>query len=83
MNHAVQVEVGDQVFAGKNPEPFGAVRFVHAHELVIGIEGAGDVTVPATSVQSVQEHKVVLDVGTLPFETQSAIKHAHEKEHGY
>ena len=83
MNHAVQVEVGDQVFAGKVPQSFGAVRFVHAHELVIDINDADDVTIPTTSVQSVHEHKVVLDVGTLPFETQSAIKHAHEKEHGY
>jgi len=83
MNQAVQVEVGDQVFAGKHAESFGAVRVVHAHELVIDIEGAGDVTVPAAAVQSVREHKVVLDVSMLPFETQSAIKHAHEKEHGY
>lgn len=83
MSHAVRVEVGDRVFAGKHPESFGAVRVVHAHELVIDIEGAGDVTIPAAAVQSVHEHKVVLDVSLLPFETQSAIKHAHEREHGY
>lgn len=83
MTHAVHVEIGDQVFAGKHPTAFGSVRVVHAHELVIDIEGAGDVTVPASVVLSVQEHKVVLDLAALPFETQSAIKHAHEKEHGY
>ena len=44
MNHAVQVEIGDQVFAGKHAEPFGAVRLVHTHELVIDIENKPSVT---------------------------------------
>ena len=38
---------------------------------------------PASALQSVHEHEVVIDLAALPFEIQTAIRHAYRKEHGY
>ena len=83
MTTRVQVNVGDEVFATGSTDAFGAVREVHAHELVIDIEGFGDIRVQADIVTSVHDHKVILDVDKLPTEVRNAIAHAHDGEDRY
>jgi len=80
MTKRVQVNVGDQVFAREDGEVFGGVREVHAHELVVDIEGLGDVVVPAVAVLAAHDQKVIVDVRQLPQEVRSAIAHAHDQE---
>jgi len=79
----VQVNVGDEVFATGSTDAFGAVREVHAHELVIDIEGFGDVRLAADVVTSVHDHKVIIDVNKLPTAVRDAIAHAHDGEDRY
>jgi len=76
----VQVQIGDEVVASKGSQRFGAVRVVHPHELIIDIEGFGDVRLPATAVLAVHDGKVVVDVRKLPDQIQTAIRHAHDLE---
>ena len=83
MTTRVQVSVGDEVFATGSTDAFGAVREVHANELVIDIEGFGDVRVQAAVVSSVHDHKVILDIDKLPLEVRNAIAHAHDGEDRY
>jgi hypothetical protein len=83
MTTRVQVNVGDEVFATGSTDAFGAVREVHAHELVIDIEGFGDVRVKAELVTSVHDHKVILDVEKLAPDIRDAIAHAHDGEDRY
>jgi hypothetical protein len=80
MTKSVQVEIGDQVYAGKSTEAFGGVRAVHEHDLIVDIEGKGDVKIPAAAVEAVHDHKVVVTVHALPPEIREAIAHAHEQE---
>jgi len=74
------VSIGDQVFAHDGGEAFGAVRGVHAHALLVYVEGIGDVTVPATAVTAVHADKVVVNVKQLPDDIQRAINKAHNRE---
>jgi hypothetical protein len=74
------VSIGDQVYAGEGTDPFGAVREVHAHVLIVNIEGAGDVRIPSAAVTSVHDAKIIVDLAQLPPEHQRAIKHAHDQE---
>jgi hypothetical protein len=80
MTKRVQVNVGDQVFAREDGEVFGGVREVRAHELVVDIEGLGDIVVPAEAVKAAHDQKVILDVKQLPQEVRNAIAHAHDQE---
>lgn len=80
MSKSVQVQIGDEVIAYKDSQRFGAVREVHTHELIIDIEGFGDVRLPAGAVQAVHDGKVVVDVRKLPDQVQHAIRHAHDLE---
>jgi len=80
MTKSVAVEIGDQVYAGKATEAFGAVRAIHPHGLLIDIEGRGDVTIPAEAVEAVHDHKIVLNLSALSHDLRKAISHAHEQE---
>jgi hypothetical protein len=76
----VNVTVGDQVFSREGTGSFGAVRHVRVHELIVNIEGAGDVAVPASAVKSVHDGKVIVDVQALPTFVRQAIAQAHRGE---
>ncbi len=76
----VEVNVGDQVYAAEGADPFGAVRRVHPHELIVFVEGTGDLAVPAAAVAAVHDGKVVLDPGALAPELRRAIAGAHQGE---
>jgi len=76
----IAVSVGDQVYAEEGADPVGAVRKVHADELVVFIEGTGDLTVPAEAVAAVHDGKVVLDAASLSPELRRAIASAHQAE---
>ena len=76
----IGVSVGDQVFAAEGDDPVGAVRKVRSDELVVFIEGTGDLTVPAEAVAAVHDGKVVLDAGALSPELRRAIATAHHGE---
>jgi hypothetical protein len=80
MSKNVQVQIGDEVVAHKDSQKFGAVREVHPHELIIDIEGFGDIRLPAGAVLAVHDGKVVVDVRKLPDQVQNAIRHAHDLE---
>lgn len=76
----VAVSVGDQVYAAEGADPFGAVRRVHPDELIVFIEGTGDLAVPAEAVAAVHDGKVVLDPDALTPELRRAIASAHQGE---
>jgi hypothetical protein len=80
MTKAVQVSVGDELFAEGSTEAFGAVRHVSEHEHIIDIEGYGDTTLAAASVVAVHDHKVIVDIESLPDDIRTAIAHAHDRE---
>lgn len=76
----VAVDVGDQVFGSEGGEEFGAVRQVRESDLVIDVEGFGEVTVLASVVTAVHDGKVIVDVKRLPREVRHAVGHAHDSE---
>jgi hypothetical protein len=80
MTKRVQVNIGDQVFAREDGEVFGAVREVRQNELLIAIEGLGDILVTAAAVIAAHDQKVILDVKQLPQDVRDAIAHAHDQE---
>ena len=77
---SVRVSIGDQVFPGEGADSFGAVRHVRAHELVVNVEGAGDLVVPSSAVKASHDGKVIVDVGRLPGDVQRAIARARALE---
>lgn len=76
----VGVGIGDQVYAKDGDDPFGAVRKVHAHDLLVYIEGTGDVTIAASAVTAVHDDKVIVDITALAPDIQRAITRAHIRE---
>ena len=80
MTTPVRVQVGDELFVQGSTEAFGAVREVHAHELVVDIEGYGDARLSAEAVVSVHDRKVVVDAARLPGHLRDAVAHAHDAE---
>ena len=74
------MSVGDELFAEGSTEAFGAVRHVRAHELLVDIEGFGDTTLAAEAVLAVHDHKVIVDIASLPEYLRTAIAHAHDRE---
>jgi hypothetical protein len=80
MQHAVAVQIGDQVYLSEGGEEAGSVRAVSPHELVIYIENAQDFVVPAQAVTAVHDGKVILDPKRLDPAMIEAIAHAHERE---
>jgi hypothetical protein len=80
MTKSVHVAVGDQLFAREDGDAFGAVLAVHAHDLLIDIEGSGQTLLPASAVQSVHDGKVLVDITKLRPEMQQMIARAHDRE---
>lgn len=77
-----RIEVGFQTFVTDGQEEFGAVRAVSSdgRSLTVYVENAGDFTVPASAVASVQEEKVTFDCQKLEPRLRDAIGHAHDAE---
>ncbi|MDB4991752.1 MAG: hypothetical protein JWN04_6930 [Myxococcaceae bacterium] len=80
MTQNVQVQVGDKLFESEDGRAFGAVMEVHAHELLVDIEGSGPTTLAASAVRAVHDAKVIVDVPQLSRELQERIAHAHDRE---
>jgi hypothetical protein len=76
------IEIGFQVYAEEGGETFGAVRGLvpQTNALIVYIENAGDVEVPAEAVRRVHDGKVIVDVGRLDARLRVAIAHAHDRE---
>ena len=76
------IEVGFQTFISDGGEEFGAVRAISRDGklLTVYVENAGEFTVPASAVMSVQSEKVTLDCGKLEPRLRKAIGHAHDAE---
>lgn len=83
MSSNVEVNVGDAVFCREGGPSVGAVRNVHPHELVIDIEGLGDVSIPADHIAAVHAGKVVLAFDKLSAEVRVAVQHANDDESRY
>ena len=77
---AERVQEGFDVFVHDGEKAFGAVRQVHAREIVIYIENGGDFRVPLTAVRDVHDEKVILDSGKLESGLREAIRRAHSVE---
>ena len=76
----VRVQVGDQVYVKEGGEELGAVREVHAHELVVYVENAGDFRIGSAALISAHDGKVIVDEKHLAPELKQAIAHAHDRE---
>ena len=76
------IAVGFQTFISDGGEEFGAVRAIShdGKQLTVYVENAGEFTVPASAVLSVQSEKVTLDCGKLEPRLRKAIGHAHDAE---
>ncbi len=70
---AQPVRIDQRIFLHDGDIAFGAVREVHAHELRIYIENAGEFTVPTSAVHDVHFDKVILDGRKLSKEIHAAI----------
>ncbi len=76
------IEVGFQAFVDDSPEEFGAVRGVSpdGRSVTVYVENAGDFSVPADAVVSVQSEKVTFACRKLDRKLRVAIGHAHDEE---
>ena len=77
---AVAVKIGDQLFDREDGAAFGSVVGIHAHELLVEIEGVGQAVLEGTTVRAVHDGKVIVDVSLLPAPLRAAIKRAHDRE---
>ncbi len=77
---AEAIQEGFDVFIHEGGKSFGAVRQVHAHDIVVYVENAGDFVVPLSAIQDVASEKVVLDAGKLEPKLREAIRRAHSGE---
>lgn len=75
-----RIEIGDALFPSGHTESFGAVRHKSAKEIIVDVEGLGDVELPEDAIVSVHDHKVVVDIERLPAQLRQAIQHAHDRE---
>ena len=80
MTEHVAVKIGDQLFQSEDGQAFGAVVGVHAHELLVEIEGVGQAVLPGGSVRAVHDGKLIVDISLLPAALQKSIRHAHDRE---
>jgi hypothetical protein len=76
------IEVGFQTFVDDGAEEFGAVRGISpdGKTLTVYVENAGEFTVSASAVKSVQSEKVTFACSKLDPRLRSAIGHAHDAE---
>jgi hypothetical protein len=75
-----RIEEGNDVFLHDGAKAVGAVREVHADQIVVYMENAGDFTVPMAAVKEVVAGKVVLDRGKLEPRLREAIANEHRSE---
>lgn len=80
MAKLTDIEVGYHAFARGRQEEFGAVRAVERDGIIVYVEDAGDMRVPADAVETVVEQKVIIDVDRLGDAAQKAIAQAHRDE---
>lgn len=83
MSKSVSVAIGDQLFDREDGQAFGAVLAVHKHELLVTIEGFGQVMISGEAVRAVHDGKIVVDVTGLSPELQETIARAHDRETEY
>jgi hypothetical protein len=77
------IEIGSQVYLKEGGDPFGGIRDVRRSgrgAIVIYVENSGEFVVPAGTIQSAHDGKVVLDSSKLDPSLESAIAHAHDRE---
>jgi len=77
---AEAIEEGFDVFVHDGAKAFGAVRQVHAREIIIYVENGGDFRVPLAAVKDVHDEKVILDSSRLDSALKEAIRRAHAVE---
>ncbi len=77
---SVAVKIGDQLFQREDGSAFGSVVGIHAHELLVEVEGVGQVVLPSAAVKAVHDGKVIVDIQQLPAPLRSSIQHAHDRE---
>ncbi|HEY2069977.1 MAG TPA: hypothetical protein VGG48_10520 [Rhizomicrobium sp.] len=75
-----RIEEGNDVFLHDGSKAVGAVREVHAQQIVVYVENAGDFTVPMSAVKEVDSGKVVLDRAKLEPRMREAIANEHRAE---
>ncbi len=80
MSQPVPVKIGDQLFQHEGDVAFGAVVGIHAHELLVEIEGVGQAVLPAIAIKAVHDGKLIVDLAQLPPPLRASIKHAHDRE---
>lgn len=83
MTRPVPVKIGDQLFQSEEGEAFGAVVGIHAHELLVEIEGVGQTVLPGAAISAVHDGKLIVDVQQLPAPLRKSIQHAHDRETEY
>ena len=74
------MKIGDQLFQHEEGAAFGAVVGIHEHELLVEIEGVGQVVLPGVAIKAVHDGKLIVDISHLPAPLRTAIKHAHDRE---
>jgi hypothetical protein len=80
MTQPVSVKIGDQLFQREGDAAFGSVVGIHAHELLVEIEGVGQTVIPAAAIKAVHDGKLIVDLAQLPPPLRASIKHAHDRE---
>ena len=80
MTQSVPIKIGDQLFQREDGAAFGAVVGIHAHELLVEIEGVGQSVIPAAAIKAVHDGKLIVDLAQLPAPLRTSIKHAHDRE---
>ncbi|MGN6730399.1 MAG: hypothetical protein ACTHMB_00265 [Candidatus Binatia bacterium] len=79
----IAIEIGSQLYLKEGGDSFGGIRDIHRSgrgEIVVYVENSGEFVVPAGTIQSAHDGKVVLDSSKLDPSLQSAIAHAHDRE---
>lgn len=74
------IAIDDEVFVSEGTVGVGAVRRVEPTELIISIEGYGDIFIGPDTIVSAHDGKVVLDPATLPQAVQDHLEHVHDGE---
>ena len=77
---AVAVKIGDQLFDREEGAAFGSVVGIHAHELLVEIEGVGQAVLESGAIRAVHDGKVIVDITQLPAPLRASIKRAHDHE---
>ena len=77
---AVAVKIGDQLFDREEGAAFGSVVGIHAHELLVEIEGVGQAVLESGVILAVHDGKVIVDITQLPAPLRASIKRAHDRE---